>query len=98
MVTPANQPTEEQGEYSAICLFAEWKIERRDCLFVQLLRALSFFVESFVIFPLYLFETLLLLRDLFFLFICLRHFYCRGIGRFLLVLFIVERFERFATY
>ena len=27
MVTPNNQPTDPQGQYSAICLFEGWKIE-----------------------------------------------------------------------
>ena len=50
----------------------------------QLLRAMSLLVESFVNFPLYLFETLLLLRDLLlFLCTCLSQFYCWDICCFL---------------
>ena len=33
MVTPADQPTDQQGEYSAICLLEDWKIEGRDLQF-----------------------------------------------------------------
>ena len=31
---PTNQPTHQQGEYSAICLFEGWKIEGTDLNFV----------------------------------------------------------------
>ena len=30
METPTDQPTDRQGEYSAICLFEGWEIEGRD--------------------------------------------------------------------
>ena len=43
MVTLADQPTDQQGEYSAICLFEDWKIEGRDLQFGnQLQKVLSF--------------------------------------------------------